>query len=99
MTPSGLSGAFGKLATSGVGAGIGHILGLPYGHELGAFAGYVGAEQIRELLASPAGRDFMEKTLEESYRMGTGKAVKAIGPVLSIFARGLMAGGEPEPEK
>ena len=99
VTPSGLSGAFGKLATSGAGAALGHLTGMPYAHEIGAFAGYVGAEQIRELLASPAGRNFMEKTLEESYRMGTGKAVKAIGPVLSIFARGLMAGGEPEPEK
>ena len=55
--------------------------------KLGGLAGYVGSEKIRELLASPAERDFMEKVLADTYKMGTGKVVQSVGPVLSIFAR------------
>ena len=93
VTPSGLSGAFGKMITTGVGAVIGAPFG-PIGHAVGSVAGYVGAEQIRELLASPAGRDFMERTLADSYRLGSGKVVQTLGPAWAIFARGLMSGTE-----
>jgi hypothetical protein len=88
VAPSGGSGVVGKIATTAAGGAMG---GIP-----GSVLGYVAPEYIRTLLASKAGRDFMEKTLAGNYALGTGKAVSSIGPVLSIFARGLMAGEPPE---
>jgi hypothetical protein len=96
VAPSGGAGISGKIATAGAGAAIGGLSGVPMAHELGGLAGYVGSEKIRELLASPAGRDFMEKVLADTYKMGTGKVVQSVGPVLSIFARGLMGQREEE---
>jgi len=91
VAPSGASGVLGKIATTTAG-------GVAMG-PLGGIFGYVAPEYIRTLLASPTGRNFMEKTLEGNYRMGQGRVVQSIGPLWSIFARGLMRGGEPETEQ
>ena len=96
FTASGGAGVLGKTITAGAGAAIGAATGLPFAHEIGAGIAYVGAEKFRALLSSPAGRQFLERVLDDSYKTGGGKVVKSIGPVLSIFARGLMSGGEPE---
>lgn len=89
VAPSGASGVLGKIATTSAGG----VLGGP----VGGIVGYIAPEYIRTLLASPVGRDFMERTLEGTYRMGQGRFVQSVGPVWSIFARGLMGqSGEPE---
>jgi len=95
VTPSAMSGAFGKAITGAAGAVAGAPLGPVASGVLG-WGGVMSAEYFRELLSSPAGRNFMEKVLADSYKLGTGKVVQSAGPVLSIFARGLMSGGEQE---
>lgn len=90
VTPSAMSGAFGKAISGAAGALAGAPLGPIASGALG-WGGVVGAEYLRELLQSPVGRNFMERVLDDSYKMGTGKVVQTVGPVLAIFARGLMS--------
>lgn len=86
VAPSGASGVLGKVATTTFGGATGGALG--------GIAGFVAPEYIRTLLASPAGRNFMEHTLADSYKLGPSKLANYIAPMWSTFARGLMAGGD-----
>jgi hypothetical protein len=86
VAPSGASGVLGKMATT--------TMGGVAGGTLGGIAGYVAPEYLRTLLASPAGRSFMEHTLADSYKLGPSKLANYIAPMWSTFARGLMAGGD-----
>ena len=88
VTPSGGSGVLGKLATTTLGGTAGGVVG--------GIAGYVAPEYMRTLLASPAGRRFMEKTLAESYKFGPGQIANYLAPLWSSMARNLMGGGETE---
>lgn len=90
VAPSGGAGIVGKIATTTAGTLMG-TPGGPAGHAVGMAAGYIAPEYIRTLLASPRGRDFMEKVLADTYRPAGNKVASNIGNVLSIFARGLAA--------
>lgn len=96
VAPTGGAGVLGKAATTGLGMATGGAVAGTLGTEIGAAIGFFGSEYIRTLLASPWGRNFIERTLADTYKMGPAKAANYLAPMWSAAARGLTRPGETE---